>query len=78
MRLKLNEWPAGTEDYVNNRVLNDYIGDTARKTGVHKRTLYHTRVEKIEKNGVKWDVKTSTLPVRGNAGMIERRWVRAA
>ena len=77
MKLKLNSWPNGTEDYVNHRVLNEYIQDTSGRTGVHSRTHYDTRVEKVFKNGKVWKVQTSTLVKdQDSAYRIERNWVR--
>ena len=61
METKLNAWPPGMADFVNHRLINDYIRDTSVKTGVHKRTVYNTRVEKIEKIEKKWLVRTSTF-----------------
>ncbi len=76
MKLKINEWPEGTEDYVNHRVLSEYIQDTARRSGVHERTLYDTRVEKVEKRGKGWGVRTSTLKREGSGlRRVGRDWV---
>ena len=77
MKLKLNAWPNGTEDHVNHRILSEYIQDTSRRTGVHSRTHYNTRVEKVFKSGKIWKVQTSSL-VKGHNGFhrIERDWVR--
>ena len=76
MKMKLNSWPAGTEDYVNHRVLNEYIQDTCFKTGVHSRTYYDTRVEKVLKSGKGWKVHTSTLTKnQARFQRVEREWV---
>ena len=76
MKLKLNSWPPGTEDYVNHRVLNEYIQDTSHKTGVHSKTIYNTRVEKVFKSGSVWNVRTSTLTRNKEAfHRAERDWV---
>ena len=74
MKTKINSWPPGTPDFVNHRVLYEYIRDTSKKTGVDKKTIYDTRVEKIEKSGTKWYLKTSTLPP-GTLQKVERLWV---
>lgn len=77
MKLKINSWPDGTSDFVNHRVLNEYIQDTSRKTGVHSKTEYNTRVEKVFKNGKLWEVQTSTLSwSQKNFHKAERNWVR--
>ena len=63
MKLRINPWPDGTADFVNHRVLNEYIQDTSHKSGVHSRTIYDTRVEKVSKrgHGQAWKVQTTTL-----------------
>ena len=77
MKLKINDWPTGTADIVNHRVLNAYIQDTSRKTGVHSRTHYRTRVEKVVKVGKCWKVHTSTLTRDQDVvHKIDRDWVR--
>ena len=77
MKLKLNSWPDGTEDFVNHRILNEYIQDTSRRTGVHSRTQYDTRVEKVFKSGKVWKVQTSTLVKdQDDFFRFERDWVR--
>lgn len=57
----LNTFPPETEDFVTHDVLNDYIQDTAVKTGVHSITRYDTLVKKVEKKNAKWSVETTTL-----------------
>ena len=77
MKLKLNDWPPGTPDFVNHSILAKYIQDTSVKTGVHQRTVYGTRVEKIEKIGKAWQVTTSSLPACNESLKTgERIWVR--
>ena len=77
MKLKINSWPTDTADFVNHRVLNEYIQDTSRKTGVHSATQYNTRVEKVSKSGKLWRVQTSTLVKnQGAFDRIERDLVR--
>ena len=77
MKLRLNSWPNGTEDFVNHRILNEYIQDTSRRTGVHSRTQYDTRVENVSKDGEVWKVQTSTLVKdQDDFFRIERDWVR--
>ncbi|KAL8793243.1 MAG: hypothetical protein Q9195_004179 [Heterodermia aff. obscurata] len=75
LKLQLNSWPPGTVDYVNHRVINDYIRDTSEKVGVNERTLYNTKVEKIEKSGAKWRFKTTTLSHdRRGPKKLDRSW----
>ncbi|CAF9921455.1 MAG: hypothetical protein ALECFALPRED_001807 [Alectoria fallacina] len=75
MKLKINSWPAGTEDYVVHRVLNEYIQDTSRKTGVHLNTMYNTRVERIFKSGRLWKMRTSSsMRDQSVSHWAERDW----
>lgn len=77
MKLKINSWPPGTADFVNHRVLSDYIQDTSLKTGVYSSTIYRTRVERVFKSGQVWKVQTSTLlPKQGVFNPVQRDWVR--
>lgn len=69
MRVKLNEWPPGTPDFVNHRVLEKYIQDTSRKSHVDQVTRYGARVTSVRKDGAAWHITWSTLtkdPVSGN------------
>ena len=79
MKLRINSWPDGTADFVNHRVLNEYIQDTSHKLGVHSRTVYDTRVEKVVKRGQAWKVQTTTLIKDQSASYrAERDWVSFA
>ncbi|KAJ4377607.1 hypothetical protein N0V83_000434 [Neocucurbitaria cava] len=57
----LNQFPAGTEDFVTHDVLKDYIQDTAAITGVHEITQYETEVKHVSRKGGNWIVETATL-----------------
>ena len=61
MRLKLNEWPPETPDFVSHRVLGKYIQDTSRKCHADQVTIYGARVVGIRKEGPKWHITWSTL-----------------
>ncbi|TVY45229.1 Flavin-containing monooxygenase [Lachnellula subtilissima] len=61
MKTTLNSWPPGTEQIVRHNVLAEYIQDTAAKTGVDGITRYNTRVDRVEKRGDYWEVRTTTL-----------------
>ncbi|KAI9832397.1 MAG: hypothetical protein M1819_004385 [Sarea resinae] len=65
MQLKGHPWPEGTEDYVNHRILSQYIQDASQKYGVEASTIYDTRVERVEKRGSKWRFRTTTLRKNG-------------
>ena len=82
MKVSLLSWPPDTPDFVNHRVLNTYIQEISRKTGVHEKTVYGTRVEKIEKREKEglWRVKTSCLRRSKDEGgdlwsRVYRSWV---
>ena len=76
MTTKVNSWPPGTPDFVNHRVINEYIHDTAVKTGVHAKTVYNSRVERIEKRTSEWKIITSMLSAGGRGPKrSERTWV---
>ncbi|KAI9738410.1 MAG: hypothetical protein M1834_008913 [Cirrosporium novae-zelandiae] len=61
LQLKVNSFPPKTPDYVNHKVLEEYIQDTAQKTGVDELILYNTNVDNAEKEDGKWWLSTSTL-----------------
>lgn len=73
MKTTLNPWPPDTVDFVNHRVLSEYIRDTSIKARVDEKTLYNIKVEKIEKNGSKWDMRTSMLTADNKVS--EQLWV---
>ncbi|KIY02351.1 uncharacterized protein Z520_02489 [Fonsecaea multimorphosa CBS 102226] len=75
MRTSLLSWPEGTEDFVNQKVLEEYIQNIAIKHGVSAITQYHTRVEDVRKHSGEWLVRTTTLQ-KGPSGsrFVERRW----
>ncbi|USP82723.1 hypothetical protein yc1106_09997 [Curvularia clavata] len=57
----LNQFPAGTEDYVTHKALADYIKSTSVLTGVHEITKYDTNVKNVSKKGNTWSVDTVIL-----------------
>jgi hypothetical protein len=61
MRVKLNAWPEGTEDYVSHSVMSAYIQDTSKKSGVHDITIYGARVKDVSKNEGVWEITWSKL-----------------
>ncbi|KAL5337625.1 major facilitator superfamily domain-containing protein [Aspergillus crustosus] len=70
MRVKLNAWPEGTEDYVSHSVMGAYIKDTSKKTGVHDATIYGARVKNLAKKDGMWEVTWSRLE-NENGGLQE-------
>ena len=59
--LKGYPWPAGTEDFVNVRVKGEYIQSYSKHFNIEPLIKYRTRVEKLEKIGTKWKLRSSTL-----------------
>ncbi|KAH0837684.1 dimethylaniline monooxygenase [Fonsecaea pedrosoi] len=75
MRTSLLAWPEGTEDIVNQNVLEEYIQNIALKHGVSAVTQYHTRVEEVRKYLGEWVVRTTTLQKEPlGSRLVERRW----
>ncbi|EXJ92623.1 hypothetical protein A1O3_01175 [Capronia epimyces CBS 606.96] len=62
MELSLNSYKPNTDLFVSQRILAEYIQDTAAKTGVAERTLHDTKVEHLSKEPgeSEWTVRTST------------------
>jgi len=75
MRTSLAAWPPGTEDFVSQQVLEEYIQAISKAHGVSAITQYNTRVEEVRKRGASWDVRTTTLEkTAAGSRLIERRW----
>lgn len=75
MRTSLQSWPAGTEDFVTQKVLEEYIQALSKDHGVSKITQYHTRVEEVRKSGAEWLVRTTSLQKTAlGSHLLERRW----
>ncbi|EXJ70702.1 uncharacterized protein A1O5_05692 [Cladophialophora psammophila CBS 110553] len=75
MRTSLLPWPEGTEDLVNQNILEEYIQNIAIKHGVSTITQYHTRVEDVRKHSGEWVVRTTTLQKGpSESRFVERHW----
>ncbi|KAI1100162.1 FAD/NAD(P)-binding domain-containing protein [Jackrogersella minutella] len=63
MRSSLLRWPEGSEDFVDQKVVHQYIQDIARLYNVNDKISSHTRVESVSKpeGEDKWTVVTSTF-----------------
>ncbi|KAL3421143.1 putative flavin dependent monooxygenase [Phlyctema vagabunda] len=68
--LKGYPWKKGTEDFVNVRVIGDYLQSFSQNFGVEPLIKYHTRVEKVTKQGARWLVQSTTLAPDGR-GKVE-------
>ncbi|KAI1478008.1 FAD/NAD(P)-binding domain-containing protein [Daldinia eschscholtzii] len=77
MRSSLLRWPEGSEDFVDQKVVNTYINDIARIHEVNDHVQFHTRVENVSKpeGDSKWTVKTSTF-TRTDSGhtLTKKTW----
>lgn len=75
MKVTLNSWPENTPDYVSHRVLNAYIQDTARITGVHEATVYGARVVNVQKvdSKEKWRVTWTQLSEDEKGGKLREQ-----
>jgi thioredoxin reductase len=76
MKVSLGSWPPGTEDFVTQNVLEEYIQSIAEQHGVNAVTQYRTRVEEVRKHEDQWVVRTTTLQKTATSGrrLAERRW----
>ncbi|KAI0166726.1 FAD/NAD(P)-binding domain-containing protein [Hypoxylon sp. FL1284] len=63
MRASLLRWPEGSEDFVDQKVVHQYIQDIAQIHHVYDKILFHTRVESVSKpsGSNEWKVLSSTL-----------------
>ncbi|KAI1189905.1 hypothetical protein F5B17DRAFT_149924 [Nemania serpens] len=75
MRSSLLPWPAGTEDFVDQGRMVQYVNDIAELCHVTENINFHTRVESVTKppGTARWRVKTSTLQVKEDTFSVSRR-----
>ncbi|QIW98661.1 hypothetical protein AMS68_004179 [Peltaster fructicola] len=59
MKNSLADWPEGVPEFVNQRILEEYVQRIAHEHGVHERTQYGVRVENVRKLGKSWEVRTT-------------------
>lgn len=59
----LGAWPDGTEPFVNQKLVEQYIQGLAREHGVDAVTRYHTRVDEVRKapQETKWEIRSVRL-----------------
>jgi cation diffusion facilitator CzcD-associated flavoprotein CzcO len=59
----LDPWPQGTEAFVSQKYLEQYIQLLAKNHGVDAVTSFHTRVDEIRKtpDGTKWEIRSVAL-----------------
>ncbi|KAI1458486.1 MFS general substrate transporter [Annulohypoxylon moriforme] len=77
MRSSLLQWPEGSEDLVDQKVVHQYIKDIAHIHNVYDKINFHTRVESVSKpeGDQKWTIVTSTF-VRTKSGhtLTKKTW----
>ena len=73
MKLRTHDWKPDTPDFVTHDVLATYIQDTAAANDILSNISFHTRVNKVEKRGIKWEVSTSRLVEEAGEKEIRNR-----
>lgn len=77
LRSSLGPWAPGTDEYVSHTNVEEYLQQISARNGVDEVTLYHTRVENVQKsaNGQTWIVRTITLRDKDTKPRIlEKTW----
>jgi cation diffusion facilitator CzcD-associated flavoprotein CzcO len=69
MTSALGSWPEGTEPFVSQRYLEEYVQTLAKNHGVDDVTSFHTRVDEVRKtaDGTKWELRLVSLE-KGDTG----------
>ncbi|KAI0911910.1 hypothetical protein F4823DRAFT_583958 [Ustulina deusta] len=75
MKSCLLPWPEGTEEFIDQGRIVQYLQDIARLYHVTEKVRFHTRVESVTKpaGNKQWIVKTSTLRVEEDTFSVLRR-----
>lgn len=63
MASSLGTWPEDTEEFINQRHIEEYVQTLAKNHGVDAATQFHTRVDDVKKtpDGKKWQVRSVSL-----------------
>ncbi|KAH6625087.1 hypothetical protein B0J18DRAFT_202003 [Chaetomium sp. MPI-SDFR-AT-0129] len=66
MTSALETWPEGTEAFINQRYIEEYVQKLAKNHGVDEATQFHTRVDDVRKtpDGRKWQIRSVSLEKR--------------
>lgn len=74
MKSSLLAWPEGTEEFIGQDRMVQYLEDIARLHHVTENIQFHTRVEDVRKpaGSTRWSVKTSTLRVKESTFSVSR------
>ena len=67
MKTSLAEWPAGLEEFVSQKYLEDYIQTIAEIHGVNAAAKFNTRVEDVRKIGDRWRICTTTFNIHSKS-----------
>ncbi|KAI3336589.1 FAD/NAD(P)-binding domain-containing protein [Xylariaceae sp. AK1471] len=75
MKSSLLPWPEGTEEFVNQGHIVQYLQDIARLHHVTENVQFNTRVESVKKpaGDTRWNVETSTLRVEESKFSVSRK-----
>ncbi|KAI0874706.1 hypothetical protein GGS24DRAFT_458267 [Hypoxylon argillaceum] len=75
MKSCLLPWPEGTEEFVDQGLMVQYVQDIAKVHHVTENIQFHTRVESVTKpaGDAQWRVKTSALQVEADTFSVVRR-----
>jgi hypothetical protein len=63
--LKGYPWKEGLDENINVRIIGEYLQSFSKSFNVESIIKFNTRVEKIEKLGKKWKVRSSTIQLDG-------------
>jgi cation diffusion facilitator CzcD-associated flavoprotein CzcO len=76
-KMKDHPWKDGTGDFVNVRVVGDYLADYAKNFHVEEIVRYRTKVASVEKVGGIWRIESSQLVSGQDRGVqfVNRREV---
>ncbi|KAI1304325.1 hypothetical protein F5Y03DRAFT_358034 [Xylaria venustula] len=75
MKSCLLPWAEGTEEYIDQGSMVQYLQDIAALHHVTENVQFHTRVESVTKpaGDTQWTVKTSTLQVQGDSFSVSKK-----
>ncbi|KAJ8123579.1 hypothetical protein ONZ43_g510 [Nemania bipapillata] len=75
MKSSLLPWPEGTEEFVDQGRMVQYVQDIAELHHVTENIQFHTRVESVTKlaGDTQWHIKTSTLQVEDDTFSVRRK-----
>lgn len=72
MEMQCHAWTEGTEEFVGQSVISEYVRGAAEANGIPERVRLNTRVDRVAKEGGMWRVETSRLEHTGLGPRYER------